>query len=278
MQWSGADNVSIKTEIQSPSYATSATAMASMSSGSVETIEISCQIETVRTTEKEKEMEDDSESIDTVFKEDLTDDSSRHTLSFTPLSTPTISQDCHVQVDTNGFTYQVRDENSVPQETSACSSGYGSQITTSSSPSQDYHESIEPDLKDLEASKQGTTSMAQLKEETEEEDETCDEGFVTTLESKESFKRFTSCPSLEDNKNSDFLSDTTHTVPVIVNDSLKNIQESLHSSSSLSSNDALSQDKILFCSHQSDTNRDNLTNVLYVDEKGYIRFICKETS
>ena len=269
MEWSGADNVSIKTEIQSPSYATNTTAMTSMSSGSVEMIEISCQIETMRNKESETEMEEDSESINTVFKEDLTDTSSKHTLSFSPLPTTNDQiPDCHVQVDTNGFTYQVKNDASVEQETSACSSGYGSQITASScSPSQDYHDSIVPDLEEAQC-----TNIRKLKDVPEEEETPVDECLMTDL------RVFNRSPSLEDNESNDKSDPTTCTSPVIISESLKGLQDPI---SSMSSNESLSCEKIHFyCHHNTEdgTNRDKLTNVLYVDEKGYIRFICKETS
>uniref|UniRef100_A0A1X7TPE9 Ig-like domain-containing protein n=2 Tax=Amphimedon queenslandica TaxID=400682 RepID=A0A1X7TPE9_AMPQE len=269
MEWSGADNVSIKTEIQSPSYATSTTAMASMSSGSVEMLEISCQIEAMRNKENETEADKDNESINTIFKEDWTDTSSKHTLSFSPLpATNDEIPDCHVQVDTNGFTYQVKNDATVEQETSACSSGYGSQITASScSPSQDYHDSIVPDLEEAQS-----TNTKKLKDVPEVDESQVDECFVTDLRS------FSRSPSLEDNKSHEQSDPATCSAPVIISESLKGLQDL---GSSVSSNESLSREKIHFyCHHETEdgASRDNLTNVLYVDEKGYIRFICKETS
>lgn len=146
IKWNGGDNISIKTEIQCPYY------------------------------EPLQETADKTNLPPEILFPDVNnshDNGSQNYNSATLLRTKSMSSihydekcppssevvfDTHssqrnnksysLRVGDNGFTFQVDNHT---QDISACSSGYGSEITTSSStPYQDYHTSLEPDLAAVE--------------------------------------------------------------------------------------------------------------------------------
>lgn len=144
----------------------------------------------------------------------------------------------HLRVCENGFTFQL----DVPphhEDTSGCSSGYGSAV--SSSLSQDYHESLEPDLEAMKhAAQQDDNPNHQTKRQI----------MVPPL-----MRRIGSCPNMTQEQQDYFTDITPTTGP--------------SDSPSVSSSETLSWDQLSSCKRTSA--KDKLPNI-FIDEKGYIRF------
>lgn len=179
-----------------------------------------------------------------------------------------------VRVGGNGFTFQV----DVPRplkDTSGCSSGYGSDAT--SSPFENYHMSLEPDLVEVEENKFGAKSEVM----------TCDH--VTcggdSICCHRSLARKGSCPNLfaECNRDSLFRNHMTTDDTFVVSGNRKSIirkssfinqsAESILESCDSCSDDSLSNEKGAYLNMNNPMIKDRL---LYVDEKGYIHFICNK--